>query len=90
MQVQRYACSAPQYFTSLEIQEKSSTAITIGWKEPLKSLGCPISGYTVQADDGLFGDLQDVTLPDSAASLPATQFSLEISTPAVHTLVVGR
>jgi hypothetical protein len=71
-QVRRYACSAPLYFTSLEVTSKSSEAVTLQWREPGKSTGCPILGYSVWADDGLRGTLSAVTLPAQAAMLVPT------------------
>ena len=88
-QVARHACAIPAAFASLEVTGKSSTAITIQWREPGISTGCPIKGYSVLADDGAAGALGAVTLPGSEALLPATIYTLEVSGPGVHTLVVG-
>lgn len=88
-QVARRACAIPAAFASLEVIGKSSTAITIQWREPGISTGCPIRGYSVLADDGAAGTLQAVALPGAQALLPATTYSLEVSSPAVHSLVVG-
>lgn len=88
-QVQRYACAIPAHFTSLEVIGKSSTAITLSWKEPGISTGCPITGYDVLADDGAAGTLVAVTLPGSVSLLSATTFELEVASPAVHPLTIG-
>jgi len=81
----RYACAIPQQLTSLEILTKNATAIKLSWTEPLVFTGCEISTYQVLADDGSAGALTAVGSP-----LPGTQFTFTVTSPAVHTLQLGK
>ena len=84
--VMRYACGRPEVFSSLIVTARSSTGVTLGWAEPA-SVGCPITSYTVKGDDGTGSALAD--LSGGAQVLSSSTFELVISSPAIHTLVVG-
>ena len=65
---------------------RSGTAVKLGWAEPA-SIGCPITSYTVQADDGSGGALAD--LSTGAKILTPTEFELEISGTTMHAMTLG-
>jgi len=87
--VERLACAPPNYFSSLEVVGQSSTTVSLEWAEPLISTGCPITGYSVLADDGNRGTLAAIDLTDSAALLSATTYTFIVGSEATHSLVVG-
>ena len=68
---------------SVNILSRSSTEVIIEWMEPTEGSGCPITGYSVIADDGLLGEFIEIE-----SSLPATQFKYTVTSPAA-VLVVG-
>jgi hypothetical protein len=69
---------------------RSSTNVKLEWREPGTTAGCPITGYSVLADDGLRGQLTAVTLPNSASELPPTQSTFEVASPASASFELGR
>jgi hypothetical protein len=73
--VRRYACMAPQHFTSLKVLAQGASPdafVTIAWEEPLNTGGCPIDGYSVLAGAGSGGALTPIALPAGVNKLPAT------------------
>lgn len=46
------ACVAPSILSRPFLIEAKTNHITIGWEEPLKNGGCPLTGFSVYRDDG--------------------------------------
>ena len=50
-----YACSPPIDLAPPQLGTVTTTSMTLTWEEPKQNGGCPITGYTINMDDGSSG-----------------------------------